>query len=154
MLEVLKSALKRNVEVNTRLNKIREVLDNPKSIIPIYEIYMELYGLTKFNQIYKKVSSVNTWGEDFGVTLATSLPYTVDFDVIADSFSELEVSGGTIYAVCKYRIERVFEGITFRIDDYSKAELPEEYVEVLEMLGKIKTEEREAETQTYISCEI
>jgi len=150
----LKSAIERNSEDNAKLVKIKNALDNVKSVIPMYEMYSELFEKTGVRQEYKGINSINVWGDKFGVALMCTLPYKVEFEKIADMFSELEVRDGTIYAMARYTIERVFEGITFTLSDYCTAELPEDYVEVLEMLGKIKTETREASTETYVSCAI
>jgi len=139
----LQRALETAKENSYKLNHIKEVLDDPNHICVIYDMYYELNGLCKIGQRRKGIDGINIWGDEYGIQLKATVPYKVDFDVIADLFTDIEVNGdGEILAVYHYDIKRKFNGITFKINDYSKAVLPESYVEVLEMLGKIKTESK------------
>ena len=151
--------LKREIEnTNDRMKKLKhieKVLDDHNHICVIYDMYYELNGLCKIGQRRKGIDSINIWGDEYGIQLKASVPYKVDFDVIADLFTDIEVNGdGEILAVYHYDIKRKFNGITFKINDYSKAVLPDDYVEVLEMLGKIKTKKVSETERVYVSCEI
>ena len=123
------------------LEKARKVARSIEGMSMMNQMYIDfIYSMDGFISR----SSVIAWkgvditfenGKPVLRILTPYLPYRASFNKIGHLINEMQ---DTEVAVYRYEVTHVLDGVKFSIHDYITAELPEEYINLLIGIGKIK----------------
>ena len=137
------------------LEKARKVARSIEGMSMMNQMYIDfIYAMDGFISR----SSVIAWkgvditfenGKPVLRILTPYLPYRASFNKIGHLINEMQ---DTEVAVYRYEVTHVLDGVKFSIHDYITAELPEEYINLLIGIGKIKEAFVPSRIDRALSC--
>lgn len=144
------------------LANIRKVFTTPEATHTRNQLYIDY--ISKLDELglideWKEKSIFNEYnynlvpdGSTFYITLDG--PYinsSVEWEQISDYINEMGWGKSVVY---KYEKKEVIDGVKFMVYKAFSTDLPDEYIDMLDVLGKVERRVDPASVSTTISCEI
>ena len=131
------------------LQKVKRIMNKKSTQDSIRQLIKNsMKEFNKFEEIEIKVLSVNSNYNEISIE-TIDVPYYTDYDNICSKATNITYNNSIEY---NYKEQIEIEGITFYVECYQSAKIPDEEMILLKHLGKVEERFIESKVETSIFC--